>query len=112
MFRAAAVVFVLLGASILWRFALTAYQPQFRPYGLGFGVAALAIGVFLFRRASLAIGASAGVSAFIGICATVAAPNGHGPVILFFAALAIVCGTYAVLAARELGQRKQQGSSQ
>jgi len=104
MFRTAAVLFLLLGASLLWRFALTDYQPQFRPYGLAAGIAALAIGAFLFRRARFAIGASAAISAFIGICATVAAPSGHGPVILFFAALAIICGAYAVLAARALFQ--------
>jgi len=111
MFRAAAVVFVLLGVSLLWRFTLTDYQPQYRLYGLAFGIAALTIGAFLFRPARAAIGASAGVSAFICICATVAAPNGHGPVILFFAALAILCGGYAVFAARALGLGTKQGSS-
>jgi hypothetical protein len=105
MFRTAAVVFLLLGASLLWRFGLTDYQPQYRPHGLAAGIAALAIGVFLLRRARFAIGASAAVSAFVGICATVAAPNGHGPVILFFAALAIVCVAYAVFAARVLFER-------
>ena len=107
MFRTAAVVFLLLGASLLGRFGLTDYQLQFRPFGLAFGVAAIVIGVFLFRRARFAIGASAAISAFIGICATVAAPSGHGPVILFFAALAIVSGAYAVLAARVLFGRSR-----
>jgi peptidoglycan/LPS O-acetylase OafA/YrhL len=112
MFRTAAVVFLLLSASMLWRFGLTDYQPQFRPLGLALGVAALAISVFLVRRSRFAIGASAAISAFIGICATVAAPSGHGPITLFFAALAIVCGGYAIFAVRALGQRKEQGSSQ
>ena len=105
MFRTAAVVFLLLGASLLWRFGLTDYQPQYRPYGLTAGIVALALGVFVLRRTRFAIGASAAISAFIGICATVAAPSGHGPVILFFATLAIVCGAYAVFAARVLFQR-------
>jgi hypothetical protein len=105
MFRTAAVLFAGLGASLLWRFGLTDYQPQYRPHGLAAGLVALAIGVFLFRRARLAIGASAAISAFICLCATVAAPSGRGPVILFFAALALVCGVYAVLAARVFFER-------
>jgi len=102
MFRTAAVVFALLGGSLLWRFGLTDYQPQNRPYGMAIGLAILATGVFLFRRARLAIGASAGAAGFVCVCATAAAPNAHGPVILFFAALALVSGVYAVLAARVL----------
>ncbi|MEO8016962.1 MAG: hypothetical protein ABI769_04035 [Pseudomonadota bacterium] len=106
MFRTAAVWFVFVGAALLWRFGLTDYEPKLQIYGLPIGVGALAIGVFLFRRARAAIGASAGVAAFLCICATVAAPNGRGPVILFFAAVAIGCGVYAVLAARVLLDRQ------
>jgi hypothetical protein len=105
MFRAAAVLFVLLGASLLWRSGFTDYQPQYRPYGLAAGVAAIVVGIFLLRRARFAIGASACVCAFICVCATLAAPGAKGPVILFFAAVAIVCGVYAVLAARVLFER-------
>ena len=105
MFRSAAVLFVALGASLLWRFAFTDYQAQYRPFGLAAGVVALTIGAFLFRRARAAIVASAVLAGFLCLCATVAAPNGRGPVILFLAGLAIVCGTYAVLAARVLGQK-------
>ena len=98
-------LFAFAGASLLWSFGFTAYQPQFRPYGVAAGVAVLAVGLFLFYRSRLAIGASAAISAFISLCATVAAPGVRGPVILFFAGLAIVCGGYAVLAVRALGQR-------
>jgi hypothetical protein len=102
MFRTAALVFVLLGASVLWRFGLTDYLPQYRPYGLAFGAVILVVGVFLFRRARFAVAASACASSILCICATVAAPNAQGPVILFFAGLALICGAYAVLAARTL----------
>jgi hypothetical protein len=105
MFRTAAVLFVLSGSSLLWRFGFTDYEPQYRPYGLAAGVFAFAIGVLVFRRARVAIGASAVISAFICLCATVAAPSARGPVILFFAGLAILSGAYTVLAARVLFQR-------
>jgi peptidoglycan/LPS O-acetylase OafA/YrhL len=103
MFRIAAVVFLLFGASTLWRYGFTDYQPQYRIYGLSIGIVALIIGVFLFPPARAAIGASAAVAAFICICATVAAPIAQGPVILFFAGLAIVFGLYALFALRALG---------
>jgi hypothetical protein len=106
MFRTAAVLFALFGALLLWRFGLTDYEPQFRIYGLPIGIAALTIGVFLFRRAPAAIGASSAVAAFLCFCATVSAPTGRGLAILFFASLAIICGAYAVLAARVLFERK------
>jgi hypothetical protein len=106
MFRTAAVPFALLGASLLWRFGFTDYQPQYRPYGLIMGIAALAIGTFVFRLSRVAIGASAAVSIFICLCATIAAPSARGPVILFFASLAILSGAYAVLAARVLFERR------
>ena len=102
MFRAAAVVFLLFGFSWLYTFGLTRYHPEWRPYGLAGGVIALLVGVFLFRRHKLAIGISAVSTGFLAICAAVVAPTTHGPVILFLAALAIVCAVYAALAAREL----------
>ena len=105
MFRIAAVAFLALGASFLWRFGFTDYQPHYRPIGLVIGLAALAIGALLFRYLRFAIGASAVISGLLCLCATVAAPNAKGPVILFFAAFAIVCGAYAVLAARVLFEK-------
>ena len=105
MFRAAAVVFLLLGLCWLWTFGLTDYRPQYRPVGLALGVLALLVGVFLLRRAKFAIAVSALGAALVSISAAVFAPNAHGPGILFLAALAIVCGVYAALAARVLFDR-------
>lgn len=100
MFRTAAAVFSGLGASLLWRFGLTDYEPRWQPIGIAAGFFAVAIGVFLLRRSRIAIAASAACAAFVTICAAVAAPTGKGPVVLFFAGLALLCGVYAVLAAR------------
>jgi hypothetical protein len=102
MFRTAAVLFLFFGAVWLWRFGLTDYHPEQRPYGLVLGAIALLVGVFLFRRARVAIGASAIAAALVGISAAVFAPSAKGPAILFLAALAIVCVVYATLAARVL----------
>jgi len=107
MFRTAAAVFVFFGGAWLWRFGLTDYQPQYRPYGLVAGVLALLIGVFLLRGNRVAIGVSAVAAAVVGISAAVFAPNARGPGIIFLAGLAIACCIYAVLAARVLAQRKQ-----
>jgi len=107
MFRTAAALFVLLGGSVLWRFTATDYQPQYRPIGLAAGVVLLVVGIFLLRRARLAIGLSAAISGFICLCATLAAPSSRGPVILFLGALALVSGTYAVLAVRALFARAE-----
>ena len=105
MFRTAAVVFAGFGAMMLWRFGLAGYEPRWRPVGLAAGFFAVAIGVFLLRRSRLAIGLSAAAAAFICLCATLAAPSGKGPVALFFAGVALVCGAYAVLALRALLNR-------
>jgi len=105
MFRTAAVVFALLGMSWLYTFAFTALHVEQRPYGLAAGVLALAIGIFLFRRQRIAIGASALAAGIVGISAAVFAPNAHGPVILFLAALALLCVTYAALSLRVLLDR-------
>ena len=71
MFRAAAVVFVFFGAVWLWRFGLTDYHPEQRPLGLGAGVLALVVGVFLMRRARFAIALSALAAAVVSISAAV-----------------------------------------
>src|SRR5215467_11235441 len=98
MFRTAAVVYLLLGASMAWRFGLTGYDPAHRPWGVGIGLLAMVVGVFLWRRARWAIGLSAIGAAIVAISAAVAVPVVHGPVILAFAAVAIAFGTYAALA--------------
>jgi hypothetical protein len=105
MFRAAAVVYLLLGAAWLWTFAFTDYHPERRPYGLAASAAALSVAYYLFHRRRFAVGISAVVATIVSLSATVFAPNAHGPAILFLAGLAIVCGVYAVLAARVLFER-------
>jgi hypothetical protein len=105
MFRTAAVVFLFFAGVWLWRFGLTDYRPELRPYGLAAGVLALLVGIFLFRRARFAIGLSALAAALVSISAAVFAPTAHGPVILFAAMLALLCGLYAVFAVRVLLSR-------
>lgn len=102
MFRTAAVVYLLLGASMAWRFGFTDYDPAHRPWGLGIGLVLLLIGVFLFRRRRWAVGLSAIGAALIAMAAAVSAPVMHGPVILAFALVAISFGMYAALAGRAL----------
>jgi hypothetical protein len=105
MFRTVAVVFVFFGGVWLWRFGLTDFHVEQRPFGLAAGLSSLLVGLFLFRRSRLAIGISAIAAAVVGISAAVFAPNSRGPAILFLALLAIVCVIYAVLAARVLTGR-------
>ena len=102
MFRAAAVVYLLFGGFAIWRYGLTGYDPAHRVWGVGFGVFAALIGIFLFRGAKLAITLSTIGAAVIAICATVGVPMVNGPAILLFALVAIVTGVYAVMAARVL----------
>jgi hypothetical protein len=102
MFRTAAVLFVFFGAVWIWRFGFTDYHPAQRPWGLGFGVLALVIGVFLFRRARFAIGLSALCAGVVCLSATVFAPQAHGPGILLLAGVAIVTAVYLALSLREL----------
>jgi hypothetical protein len=102
MFRTAAVVYLLLGASMSWRFALTDFDPAHRPWGVATGLLALLVGIFLFARRRWAVGLSAIGAAIVAMAAAVAAPMMHGPVILGFAGLAIVFGVYAVMAGRVL----------
>src|SRR3982751_736381 len=99
---AAAIVFVFFGGVWIWRFAFTDYHPEQRPVGLGLGVLALVVGVFLFRRARFAIALSALCMGIVCLSAVVFAPQVHGPGILFLAGLAIVAGLYVALALREL----------
>ena len=111
MFRTAAVVFLLLGAAWLWTFGFTDYKAGQRPYGLAAGALAVLLGVLLFRGTRIAIGISAIAAAIVGVSAAVFAPNVRGPAILFLAALAIVCGLYAVFALRALTNRMKQGDT-
>jgi len=102
MFRAAAVVFLLLGLSWLWTFGF--HRPEQRLYGLGAGVLALATGVFLLRRSRAAIAVSALVAVVVAIGAVLFLPLAGGGGILFLLGLAVLCGTYAALAGRVLLQ--------
>lgn len=102
MFRTAAVVFLFFGAVFIWRYALTDFHPEQRPIGLLIGILTFCVGVFLMRLQRFAIGVSAIVMALVGLSSAVFAPEARGPVILFLAALAIVCVVYAVLALRTL----------
>jgi len=105
MFRAAAVVYLLLGASVAWRFGFTDHDPPHRLWGVVIGLLALVVGVFLFGRARWAVGLSAIGAAIIAMAAAVAAPVMHGPVILAFALVAILFGVYAAMAGRTLLER-------
>lgn len=102
MFRTAAVFCVLFG--VFWLVDATLYDrfASLRPYLLGMGVAAIAIGVMLFRFMKVAIALTAIAAAVLSVSAAVAAPQMRGPGILVLAGLAIVTGLYAALAAREL----------
>jgi hypothetical protein len=109
MFRTAAAIFLFFGGVWLWRFGLTDYHPEQRPYGLAAGGLSLLVGVFLLRGHKLAIGVSVAAATVVGVSAAVFAPNAHGPAILFLAGLAIICCLYAVFAARALRARGDQG---
>jgi len=102
MFRTAAVLFMFFGAVWIWRFGFTDYHPGQRPFGLGLGVLALVVGVFLFRRARFAIGLSALATGVVCLSAAVFAPQARGPGILFLAGLAIAAAVYTALALRAL----------
>ena len=102
MFRTAAVVFLFFGLVWLWRFGLTDYHPEQRPYGLAAGVVAVWVSFLMFRMRRMAIGISAVAVAIVGVSAAVFAPSAKGPAILFLAGLAMVCVVYAVLAFRAL----------
>ena len=107
MFRTAAVVYLLLGASMAWRFGFTDYDPSHRAWGVGIGALLLVVGMFLFARRRWAIGLSAIGAAIIAMAAAVAAPGMHGPVILAFATVAILFGVYAAMAGRSLLESRE-----
>jgi peptidoglycan/LPS O-acetylase OafA/YrhL len=102
MFRIAAVVFLALGLSWLWRFGLTDYRPDQRLYGLAMGLLAFLIGIFLFRRARAAIAISALSAVVVAVSAVLFVPNASGPGILFLIGLAVAGGLYAALSFRVL----------
>jgi len=105
MFRTAAVVHVLMGLSVVWRYGFTPYDPAHRLWGIPLGLLAIVVGVFLLRPARWAVGLSAIAAALLAVAAAVAAPIMKGPVIIAFALLALTMGTYAALGARALGAR-------
>jgi len=105
MFRTAAVIYLLLGASMAWRYGLTDYDPAHRPWGLGIGVLGLLVGVFLFRRARLAVGLSAIGAVVIAMAAAVAAPTMPPPTTSRSKPPPVVFGLYAALAGRALLER-------
>jgi len=107
MFRAAAVVYLLMGLSVVWRYGFTPYDPQHRLWGVPLGALAIVIGVFLFKPARFAIGMSAIGAALFAIAAALAAPIMKGPVILAFGLFALVLGVYATLAGRALMQGRE-----
>jgi len=102
MFRVAAVVYLLMGISVVWRYGFTPYDPAHRLWGVPLGLLAVVVGVFLFKPARFAIGLSAVGAAFLAVAAAVAAPIMKGPVILAFGVFALVVGVYATLAGRVL----------
>ena len=105
MFRAAAIIHVAFGLVWIWRFGLTSYSPGHELLGVALGVFSTVVGAFLFRRAKFAVVLSALCATVIAMSAAAAAPNMRGPVILAFAAIAIVAGLYAALSARALFDR-------
>jgi hypothetical protein len=102
MFRIAALVFLALGLSWIWRFGLTDYRPDQRLYGLAVGLLACLTGVFLFRRAAVAIVISALAAVIVAVSAMLFVPNASGPGILFLVGLAVAGGLYAALSFRVL----------
>ena len=102
MFRIAAIVFLALGLSWLWRFGLTDYRPEQRLYGLALGLLAFLTGVFLFRRAKTAIAISALSAVVVAVSAVLFVPSASGPGILFLIGLAVAGGLYAALSFRVL----------
>jgi hypothetical protein len=102
MFRTAAIVHVFFGLAAVWRYGFTGDDPTHNPLGSALGVASILVGAFLFKPAKLAIALSAISAAVITISAAVGVPVVKGPAIFAFALVAILCGLYAVMAAREL----------
>jgi hypothetical protein len=105
MFRTAAVVHLAFGLIWIWRFGFTQYDPAHRPLGVGFGMFSIMVGVLLLRPLKTGVALSALCAVVIAIASAAAAPSMRGPVILFFAAVAILAGLYAAFAARALFDR-------
>jgi hypothetical protein len=102
MFRTAAIVHVFFGMAYVWKYGFTGEGPMDNPFGSALGVSSILVGVFLFKPARIAIGLSAISAAVVAISAAVGVPVVKGPAIFAFALVAILCGLYAVMAAREL----------
>jgi hypothetical protein len=105
MFRTAAVVYVALGACFLWSYGLTDRFAAYRLYGLAGGVLTIVVGILLFRRTRFAIASSALGTGIVCLLAIVGLPAVHGPVILLFAALALLTAIYTALSLRVLFSR-------
>jgi hypothetical protein len=105
MFRTAAVLFTVLGVAWLWAALLTDYQPQRRWYVLALGVTAVLTGVFLFRRARIAIGFAAAFALIVSVSAMLFIPQASGRGILFLVGLAVAGGLYAAVSLRALFER-------
>jgi peptidoglycan/LPS O-acetylase OafA/YrhL len=105
MFRTAAAFYLAFGLSAGWRYGFTDYDAPHRLWGLGFGLAAVVVGLFLFKPARFAIAISAISAALLAVAAAVAAPSMKGPVILAVAGVAVVFALYGALAGRVLLDR-------
>ena len=102
MFRTAAIVHLFFGAAYVWKYGFTGDGPTDNPLGSLLGVSSILIGIFLFKPAKFAIGLSAIAATVVAISAAVGVPVVRGPAIFAFAFVAILCGLYAVMSAREL----------
>lgn len=102
MFRTAAIVHLFFGSAYVWKYGFTGDGPADNPFGSALGVASVLVGAFLFKPARIAIGLSAISAVVVAISAAVGLPVVKGPAIFAFAGVAILCGLYAVMAAREL----------
>ena len=105
MFRTAAVIHLAFGLRWIWHFGFSQSDAAHRSLGIGLGVFSTLVGVLLARSVKLGVALSALCAVVIAISAAVAAPTMRGPVILFFAAVAIVAGVYTAFAARALFDR-------
>jgi hypothetical protein len=106
MFRTAAVLSVLFGLFWLIDATLTDRFAEVRSWLLVLGVAAIALGVMLFKRMRFAIVLSAVVAAAVCLASALGATQMHGPGILAMGVLSIVAALYAGLSARALFGRE------
>jgi len=105
MFRAAAIIHLALGLAWIWHFGFSPGDAAHRPLGIALGVFSTLVGVLLARSMKLGVAFSALCAVVVAISAAAAAPTMRGPVLLFFAAVAIVAGLYTAFAARALFER-------